>query len=84
MMSNGVGHAKKDLLDAPPMAKPQELNRKEEGSKGGLSGYMDDFNNNVYYPDRSKETTQSTMSPLYAKLVQNGHFSGTESGLKLD
>lgn len=69
--SNGA--AKKELLDAQPKAKPQELNQKKE-VKSGLAGYMDDFSNN----DNSSGTT---MSPLYAKLVQNGHLSSPTASL---
>lgn len=82
-----VAAAKKDLLDAPPKAKPQELNQqqqqqhRQQRGKNGLSGYMDDFNNNKY---DDVKAPPSTMSPLYAKLVQNGHLTSTERGLKLD
>lgn len=56
---------KKDTLDALPKAKPKELNNAMTG------GYTDDFNNN----DTSSITSPTSMSPLYAKLMQNGHLS---------
>lgn len=58
--------AKKDTLDAPPKAKPTELNN--------TMRHTDDFNNN----DTSSATSPTSMSPLYAKLMQNGHLNSTE------
>lgn len=67
----GGGQAKKELLDAPPKAKPQELNRhKEETGKSGIQGYMDEFDDNNNHRSECEAQT-----PLYAKLVQNGHLS---------
>lgn len=61
-------HAKKEVLDAPPKAKPEEMNHTAKRANGdaamsGLKGYMDDLNNNY-----------EVHTPLYAKLKQNGHL----------
>lgn len=66
-------HAKKEVLDAPPKAKPEELNHTAKLRNGAapmssLVGYMDELNNNY-----------EVISPLYAKLKENGHLTTDNS-----
>lgn len=69
-----TGQAKKKLLDAPPKAKPQELNKEARSSILGYMEELDDYNNNTI-----KECEAQT--PLYTKLVQNGHLSSHSTDL---
>lgn len=65
-----TGQAKKKLLDAPP----KELNKEARSSILGYMEELDDYNNNTI-----KECEAQT--PLYAKLVQNGHLSSHSTDL---
>lgn len=69
--------AKKELLDeAATKAKSEELHETKNG-KAGLTSCMDDFNNNNSSESYDVKDA-SSVSPLYAKLIQNGHLKDAE------